>query len=104
MLGFLGAKAVQKGGWWGSGKGVIWLDDVRCRGSETSLEQCDHSPWGVSNCNHDEDVGIECTSDPSALTTVSKEQLCYFNIHIPKHNYLQCKLNFFIFLIHINNK
>lgn len=38
----------------------IWLDDVVCRGEETDIDDCQHNPWGISNCSHDEDVGIRC--------------------------------------------
>ena len=39
----------------------IHLDDVRCSsGEEQSLLECLHSPIGVTNCEHPEDVGIIC--------------------------------------------
>ncbi|WAR30239.1 C163B-like protein [Mya arenaria] len=41
----------------------IWLDDVRCAGSEQSIADCSHRmPWGSHNCNHDDDVGVVCSS------------------------------------------
>ncbi|WAR30356.1 C163B-like protein, partial [Mya arenaria] len=41
----------------------IWLDDVRCTGSEQSIADCYHRvPWGSHNCNHDDDVGVACSS------------------------------------------
>lgn len=43
------------------GTGQIWLDDVNCRGSETSIFDCSKSNWGVHNCNHNEDAGLECS-------------------------------------------
>ena len=42
------------------GTGPILLDDVQCRGTETSIDQCEHPPWGTHNCNHREDVHIIC--------------------------------------------
>ena len=42
------------------GKGMIWLDDVSCTGSERSLIDCNHRPWGSHNCDHSQDVGIVC--------------------------------------------
>lgn len=37
------------------GKGPIWVDDVRCTGNETLIDQCNRSPWGVHDCDHTED-------------------------------------------------
>lgn len=31
-----------------------------CKGDETHIGQCLHNGFGVSNCDHDEDVGIVC--------------------------------------------
>jgi hypothetical protein len=42
------------------GTGTIWLDDVKCSGSEESLDECMHYGWGRHNCNHNEDVGVQC--------------------------------------------
>ncbi|OPJ79781.1 macrophage receptor MARCO [Patagioenas fasciata monilis] len=44
-----------------AGTGPIWLDDVNCRGSESSIFDCSKSNWGVHNCNHNEDAGLECS-------------------------------------------
>ncbi len=40
----------------------IWLDDVRCNGSESDLLECRHrrSESGRVGCRHYEDVGIRC--------------------------------------------
>ncbi|NWY71782.1 MARCO protein, partial [Erithacus rubecula] len=42
------------------GTGQIWLDDVSCQGTEITIMDCRKRDWGSHNCNHGEDVGVEC--------------------------------------------
>ncbi|KAM4650675.1 CD5 antigen-like isoform 2-T2 [Discoglossus pictus] len=55
--------------------GPIWLDDVNCTGREKSLSQCKANAPGVHNCNHKEDVGIQC-KDPFQLRLVDGPNIC----------------------------
>ncbi|NXS80165.1 MARCO protein, partial [Erpornis zantholeuca] len=43
-----------------AGTGKIWLDDVSCKGSEITITDCSKRDWGAHNCNHNEDIGVEC--------------------------------------------
>ena len=43
---------------YGAGSGPIWLDDVRCNGTETNISQCRHNGWGRHSCTHNEDVSV----------------------------------------------
>ena len=45
---------------YGSGEGVIWLDEVECTGSELLIEDCPSNPWGENDCWHFEDAGVQC--------------------------------------------
>ena len=59
MLGY-GHTGRFRGRLYGGGRGRIWLDDVRCTGSETNISKCHHRNWGNNNCGHGEDVSISC--------------------------------------------
>uniref|UniRef100_A0A8C7F888 Scavenger receptor cysteine-rich domain-containing group B protein-like n=1 Tax=Oncorhynchus kisutch TaxID=8019 RepID=A0A8C7F888_ONCKI len=45
----------------GPGSGTILLDNLKCSGSEASLQQCSHISWEVHNCDHSEDAGVTCS-------------------------------------------
>lgn len=49
--------------YFGRGTGRIWLDDLQCNGTETSLEYCISRQWGFNNCYHSEDAGMECIDE-----------------------------------------
>ena len=62
QLGFPDAEASVQSGVFGQGTGPILLDDVICRGNESSLFSCSHKAVGTHNCAHTEDAGVRCRS------------------------------------------
>ena len=44
----------------GSNSMRIFLDNVECDGTETSLLHCHHNTIGEHNCNHSQDAGVQC--------------------------------------------
>ncbi|XP_057673817.1 galectin-3-binding protein A-like [Corythoichthys intestinalis] len=67
QLNFPGAKSVVIGKNYGTVSGRIWLDDVKCNGTERSLLACRMSNWGVTDCTHKEDVGVICEAQNATV-------------------------------------
>ena len=46
----------------GQGSGDIWLDDLHCNGTESSILNCTHNGIGVygQHCTHDRVAGVNC--------------------------------------------
>ncbi|XP_067424428.1 antigen WC1.1-like, partial [Emydura macquarii macquarii] len=63
----------------GEGTGVIWVEKVNCRGTESSLWDCPATPWGESNCGHKEDAAVNCSgvteTTASQTTTAALRRL-----------------------------
>ncbi|XP_052533351.1 deleted in malignant brain tumors 1 protein-like [Tympanuchus pallidicinctus] len=62
------AISAKKSAFFGEGTGDILMDDVKCTGDESFLEQCSHRELGTHDCLHKEDAGVICTG-PVDLTT-----------------------------------
>ncbi|XP_052683494.1 deleted in malignant brain tumors 1 protein-like isoform X2 [Crassostrea angulata] len=52
---------------YGEGSGPIWLNNVICSGSETSIKECKHTGWRSHYCDHSEDVSINCLPPDEGL-------------------------------------
>ncbi|XP_021255820.1 antigen WC1.1-like isoform X10 [Numida meleagris] len=48
----------------GEGTGLIWLEQVECKGTELSLQDCWARPGDSGVCRHKEDVGVHCLDSP----------------------------------------
>jgi len=38
----------------------VWLDNLRCRGTEIRLVDCIHNGFGVHNCGNSHGAGLRC--------------------------------------------
>ena len=64
-----GAVALTSG--FTQGNGSIWLDEVRCSGSESWLANCPASPIGLHDCGHSEDAGVRCQFQSSRSISIT---------------------------------
>ncbi|KAJ8034375.1 hypothetical protein HOLleu_21175 [Holothuria leucospilota] len=60
QLGYQTALAGPRNAYFGRGTGLIWMDNVQCRGNEVSLSECSLPPFGEHNCGHSKDAGVAC--------------------------------------------
>ena len=76
QLHFTGANKALRLAHFGAGTGPIWLDEVRCTGSEQILNDCPHDDFGDHDCDHSEDAGVRCTGNSSLFTTNVETKCC----------------------------
>uniref|UniRef100_A0A8C0GLL9 Soluble scavenger receptor cysteine-rich domain-containing protein SSC5D n=1 Tax=Chelonoidis abingdonii TaxID=106734 RepID=A0A8C0GLL9_CHEAB len=65
QLGCGTALSAPVGAWFGEGTGPIWLNEVRCQGSEQHLRHCRHRGWRQHVCSHEEDASAVCSGGAS---------------------------------------
>lgn len=65
MLNYSGAQFAPRNAFFGRGSIFmpIHLDNIKCRGDESTIAACRHNGWGQNDCLHSEDASVVCWTD-----------------------------------------
>ena len=75
-LGFGQAIATKSEGLYGQGSGQIWLSNLNCTGTESSIINCSHNGWGSTYCNQNSDASVKCAA-PKGNVSINS---CMYNL------------------------
>ena len=57
-----GVDAVRLNSHYGTQSGTIWMNNMKCNGTENTLQECQNSGWGkTKNCTISDKAGAMCT-------------------------------------------
>jgi len=77
QLGFGSSGTAIGSAGFGQGSGQIWIDNVDCAGSESTLASCGHLGVGIArNCSHSKDAGVRCDGMQGMLKGMASIYLC----------------------------
>ena len=70
----------------GQGTGPIFLDNVACVGTESSLEDCTHDPSAL-DCTHYEDAAVRCNTHGKRNSSLMVDESSICNLQAWCHKF-----------------
>ena len=87
---------------YGQRRGQIWLDNVKCVGTERTIGNCSHRRPGIFNyCYHSENAGVKCVSGNVSLLYIYLCTCVYVCILLPTYVCIYLRMTKYIhFKVH----
>ena len=86
-LGLGNAVAARYGAFYGQGYSKkIWLDDLKCVGTEWAIGNCSHKGWNVHNCYHNEDASVKCATGQINTYVYMYVHTCIVHVNYSRGN------------------
>ena len=60
QLGYTGKAEAVATADYGTGSGLLFMNDVKCNGDEERLSECNHAGWSTHRCGRLKYVGVKC--------------------------------------------
>ena len=77
-LGFGNVINVTVGAFNKEGSGKVWLDYLRCVGTEGTIKNCSHSEFIIHYCAYYKDAGVKCSSGVLTFFIISYTHVLFF--------------------------
>ena len=82
QLGFGSYGSSYSRAFFGRGSGPIWLDNIACIGTESTIASCGHLGFNITrSCDHSEDAGVRCYGGQGMTLCVATVVILF--IYIP---------------------
>ena len=69
----------------GQGEGRVWINGVKCKGTENRLHDCEFPGWGVNECRHTGDVAVQCIPKNDLKDELDGTQLSATSGNLPSY-------------------
>uniref|UniRef100_UPI003AAD6448 scavenger receptor cysteine-rich domain-containing protein DMBT1-like n=1 Tax=Centroberyx gerrardi TaxID=166262 RepID=UPI003AAD6448 len=76
------AQSAKRRAYFGAGTGKIWMNKLKCSGTEGFLKECSHRGFRRHDCGHHQDAGVICSA---AVRLVNGTGRCSGRVEVYRH-------------------